>query len=58
MYLGELDAADALCERARGLAEGELFDDTDRAETLFRLGTCRLDRSLVGRSRSSVRPSG
>ena len=28
MYLGELDAADALCERARALAEGELFDDT------------------------------
>jgi len=48
MYLGELDAADALCERARGLAEGELFDDTDRAEALFRLGACRLKAGRIG----------
>jgi tetratricopeptide (TPR) repeat protein len=48
MYLGELEAADALCERARALAEGELFDDTDRAEALFRLGACRLKASRIG----------
>jgi len=48
MYLGELDAADALCERACGLAEGEHFDDTDRAEALFRLGACRLKASRIG----------
>ena len=48
MYLGELDAADALCERARALAEGEFFDDSDRAEALFRLGACRLKASRIG----------
>jgi tetratricopeptide (TPR) repeat protein len=48
MYLGELDTADALCERARALAEGESFDDTDRAETLFRLGACRVKAARIG----------
>jgi tetratricopeptide (TPR) repeat protein len=48
MYLGELDAADALCERARALVEAENFDDTDRAEALFRLGACRLKTSRIG----------
>ncbi|MGZ4291004.1 MAG: hypothetical protein ACXVQQ_00260 [Gaiellaceae bacterium] len=48
MYLGDLDTAAALCERARALTEGELFDDTDRAEALFRLGACRLKSSQVG----------
>jgi tetratricopeptide (TPR) repeat protein len=48
MYLGEIDSADALCERARALAEGERFDDTDRAETLFRLGAVRLKASRIG----------
>jgi tetratricopeptide (TPR) repeat protein len=48
MYLGELDAATALCERARALTEGELFDDTDRAEALFRLGACRFKASKIG----------
>jgi tetratricopeptide (TPR) repeat protein len=48
MYLGELDAADALGERARALAEAENFDDTDRAEALFRLGACRLKASRIG----------
>ncbi len=48
MYLGEIDSADALCERARALAEGELFDDTDRAEALFRLGAVRLKASRTG----------
>jgi tetratricopeptide (TPR) repeat protein len=48
MYLGELDAATALCERARALAESDVFDDTDRAEALFRLGACRLKAAKVG----------
>ncbi|HET7127766.1 MAG TPA: tetratricopeptide repeat protein [Gaiellaceae bacterium] len=48
MYLGDLDAADALCERARALVEAENFDDTDRAEALFRLGACRLKASRIG----------
>jgi tetratricopeptide (TPR) repeat protein len=48
MYLGDLDASDALCERARALAEAENFDDTDRAEALFRLGAVRLKASRVG----------
>jgi tetratricopeptide (TPR) repeat protein len=48
MYLGDLEAADALCERARALVENEHFDDTDRAEALFRLGACRLKASRIG----------
>ena len=48
MYLGQLDAAAALCERARGLAEGAFFTDTDRAESLFRLGAVRLKLNRVG----------
>jgi tetratricopeptide (TPR) repeat protein len=47
MYLGDLEAATALCERARALAESDVFDDTDRAEALFRLGACRLKASKV-----------
>jgi tetratricopeptide (TPR) repeat protein len=42
MYLGELDFAVAVLERARSLAEGPSFTDVDRAEALFRLGCCRL----------------
>jgi tetratricopeptide (TPR) repeat protein len=48
MYLGEIDSADALCERALALAEGEHFDDTDRAEALFRLGAARLKATRIG----------
>ncbi|HEY6962308.1 MAG TPA: tetratricopeptide repeat protein [Gaiellaceae bacterium] len=44
MYLGQLDAADALCERARALAEGAAFSNDDRAEAIFRLAACRLKR--------------
>jgi tetratricopeptide (TPR) repeat protein len=47
MYVGDLDAATALCERARSIAEAVHFDDVDRAEALFRLGACRLRRSRV-----------
>ena len=42
MYLGQLDSAAALCERARALTEGPAFTDGNRAEALFRLGACRL----------------
>jgi len=48
MYMGQLEAAAALCERARGLAEGPLFSDTDRAESLFRLAAVRLKLNKVG----------
>jgi tetratricopeptide (TPR) repeat protein len=48
MYLGQLETAASLCERARALTEGELFDDTDRADALFRLAACRLKSSQVG----------
>lgn len=47
MYLGDLEAAAALCERARGIAEGAMFTDVERAETLFRLGACRLKLGKV-----------
>ena len=42
MYLGQLDSAAALCERARALTEGPAFTDGNRGEALFRLGACRL----------------
>src|SRR4051794_39735094 len=38
LYLGELEAADALAERARALSEGAPFTDAERADALFRLG--------------------
>src|SRR5437763_9451529 len=47
LYLGEVEAADALAERARALSEGPTFSDLDRAESLFRLGCCRLKRNRV-----------
>jgi len=47
LYLGEVDSADAIAERARALSEGPAFTDVDRAEALFRLGCCRLKRNLV-----------
>jgi len=47
LYLGEVEAADALAERARALSEGATFSDVDRAEALFRLGCCRLKRNRV-----------
>jgi tetratricopeptide (TPR) repeat protein len=42
LYLGELEHAATLAERARELVEGPAFTDTERAESLFRLGACRL----------------
>src|SRR4051794_14709072 len=47
LYLGELETADALAERARALSEGTSFTDADRADALFRLGAVRLKRSRV-----------
>jgi tetratricopeptide (TPR) repeat protein len=65
LYLGQLEAATALCERGRALSEGELFDDTDRAEALFRLGACRLKAgkvanavSLLGEALRLTEPGG
>lgn len=48
MYLGDLDTAMALCERARDLAEGESFTNVERAEALFRLAAVRLKMNKVG----------
>jgi tetratricopeptide (TPR) repeat protein len=47
MYLGQLEAATALCERARALSESSFFDDVDRAESAFRLGACRIKSAKV-----------
>ncbi|MFN2628828.1 MAG: helix-turn-helix domain-containing protein [Gaiellaceae bacterium] len=47
MYLGELDRAVALLDRARALAELEAFSDVERAEVLYRLGVCRYKLSSV-----------
>jgi tetratricopeptide (TPR) repeat protein len=47
MSLGELKPAVALLARARALAEQPEFDDLDRAEVLYRLGSCRLNLSDV-----------
>jgi tetratricopeptide (TPR) repeat protein len=42
MYLGNLDRAVNVMERARALAEGPSFTEIDRAEAMFRFGCCRL----------------
>ena len=47
MYLGKLDDAVAILERARALAEGPTFSDVDRAEAMFRLGCCRVKLGKV-----------
>jgi tetratricopeptide (TPR) repeat protein len=47
MSIGEVEAAVAVLERARPLAEGPGFGDVDRAEVLFRLGCCRLKLGAV-----------
>src|SRR6201995_4087365 len=41
LYLGDLELASALGERACSLAEGVAFTDLERAESLFRLGAVR-----------------
>ena len=47
LYLGELETADALAERARALTEGTSFTDAERGDALFRLGAVRLKRARV-----------
>jgi tetratricopeptide (TPR) repeat protein len=47
MYLGDIDRADAIAERARALSEGAGFSDLERAESLFRLGCCRFKLTRV-----------
>jgi len=47
MYLGELDSAVQILERARGFAELPCFGDVERADALYRLGCCRLGLSQV-----------
>lgn len=47
LYLGDLVTADAIAERARALSEGPNFSDLERAESLFRLGCCRLKLTRV-----------
>jgi tetratricopeptide (TPR) repeat protein len=47
MYIGEMPAALPLLARAREIVEGPSFSDVDRAEVLFRLGTCRYRMASV-----------
>jgi tetratricopeptide (TPR) repeat protein len=47
LYLGDVGTADAIAERARALSEGPGFSDLERADSLFRLGCCRLKLSRV-----------
>jgi len=47
MYLGELEAAVSILDRACALAERPAFSDLDRAHVLFRLGCCRLKLARV-----------
>jgi tetratricopeptide (TPR) repeat protein len=47
LYIGEVELADSVAERARALSEGTGFSDLERAESLFRLGCCRLKLTRV-----------
>jgi len=47
LYLGDVETADSIAERARALSEGSGFSDLERAESLFRLGCCRLKLTRV-----------
>jgi tetratricopeptide (TPR) repeat protein len=47
LYLGDVETADAIAERARALSEHAVFSDLERAESLFRLGCCRLKLTRV-----------
>jgi len=47
MYLGELDEAVSILERARAVAETPSFSDVSRADVLYRLGCCRVKRSEI-----------
>ncbi|HZT91429.1 MAG TPA: tetratricopeptide repeat protein [Gaiellaceae bacterium] len=41
LYVGELEQATAVADRARVLADGRVFTDADRAAAMFALGCCR-----------------
>lgn len=47
LHAGEIETAVSLAERARALSERSGFSDLDRAESLFRLGCCRLKLTRV-----------
>src|SRR3954454_2052377 len=47
LYLGEVDTADALADRARALSESPAFAEVDRAEALFRLRSRRLKGNRI-----------
>jgi tetratricopeptide (TPR) repeat protein len=47
MYLGELDDAVRILERARAIAETPAFSDVSRADVLYRLGCCRVKGSEI-----------
>ena len=50
MYLGEVRKAIEALDRGRALSEGPSFSDIDRAEVLFRLGTCRYKLNSISTS--------
>ncbi len=47
LYLGEVRRAIEDLDRGRAIAEAPSFSDLDRAEVLFRLGTCRYKLSSI-----------
>jgi tetratricopeptide (TPR) repeat protein len=47
MQEGDVRAAIELLNGARGIAEGSIFSDVDRAEIVFRLGVCRYKLSSI-----------
>ena len=47
LYLGDVETAASIAERARALSEGAAFSNLERAESLFRLGCCRLKLTRV-----------
>ena len=47
MYIGEVQEAIVLLNRAREIAESPEFSDVDRADVLFRLGCCRYNLSSI-----------
>jgi tetratricopeptide (TPR) repeat protein len=44
---GDVQIALALLAEARGLVEGDLFSDVDRADVLYRMGVCRYKLSSI-----------
>ena len=52
MYLGDLRTALERGERARAIAEGPLFNDCDRAESLYRLGCVQVKLNAIAAATS------